>query len=293
VPDDVTVVMATLGRSPFFAEALASALAEDPAEVVVVQDGGKKLDETASSGARLVRIEHAGRSAARNVGVEAAATPFVAFLDDDDLALPGRLTRQRESLLRSPESPLSFGAVRVVDGSRRPLDDWNAVLARRFRALARHPASFADILAARWPIYTSATMVRRDRFLAAGGYDRALDAHEDVDLYLRLSRLGPLAPSEGEPVSEYRLHGSNTPSEHLYQGALAVIAKHLPTSRGLERRLLIEWRIEALWGLGRFAELRREAPRAALADPLLAMRPRFAKRLLGAALPTRLLASRR
>jgi glycosyltransferase involved in cell wall biosynthesis len=293
VPDDVTVVMATRGRSAFFADALASAVAESPADVLVVEDGGETLDESALSGARLMRIEHVGRSAARNAGVEAAATPFVAFLDDDDVALPGRLARQRESLLRSPECPLTFGAVRVVDRRGQPLEDWNAVLARRFRDLSRNPASFSDILAAHWPIYTSATMVRRDRFLEAGGYDPQLDAHEDLDLYLRLSRLAPLVPCEGEPVAEYRLHGSNTPSEHLYRGALAVTAKHLPASHGLERRLLIEWRIDALWGLGRFTELRREALRAVLADPFLALRPRFAKRLLGAALPTRLVMRRR
>ena len=42
-----------------------------------------------------------------------------------------------------------------------------------------------------------------------------------------------------------------------------------------------------------FRELRRESVRAALRDPLLLARPRFAKRLAGSALPLKLLEARR
>src|ERR671937_816814 len=59
---DVTVVIPTLGRSPFFSEALESALGEKPAEVLVVEDGGERIDKEALSGARVLRQAHAGRS---------------------------------------------------------------------------------------------------------------------------------------------------------------------------------------------------------------------------------------
>jgi len=283
-------VIATRGPSRFFAEAVASVLAERPAEVIVVEDGTTGVDETALGEARLLQLEHVGRSTARNAGVEAAAGPFVAFLDDDDLALPGRLARQRESL--AADAPLSFGRVRVVDAAGEPLADWNRRLEQRYRRLPAK-AGFDDLLASHCPIYTSATMVRRDLFLQAGGYDPGLDAYEDLDLYLRLSRLGPLVPCAGEPVAVYRLHGSNTPSDRLYEGALAVTAKHAATAAGRSRRLLTEWRLDALWGLGRFRELRRESVRAVRRDPLLLARPRVAKRIAGSALPVKLLEARR
>ena len=285
-------MIATRGPSPFFGDALASALAERPGEVLVVEDGTSGIDEGTLAGARLLRLDRVGRSAARNTGVEAARMEFVAFLDDDDLALPGRLERQRRSL-REQDSPLSFGRVRVVDGEGHPLDAWNRLLARRYRRLPIGGAGFADLLASRCPIYTSATMVRRESFLAAGGYDPQLNWYEDLDLYLRLSQLGPLVQCPGDPVAEYRLHGANTPSERLYEGALAVTAKHLPEARGRARRHLLDWRMDALWGLGRFGAVRREAARAALRDPLLLTHPRFAKRLVGAALPALLLEARR
>jgi glycosyltransferase involved in cell wall biosynthesis len=281
---DVTVVIPTVGMSRFLRDAVESALADAPAEIVVVNDGAQEI---AFRGARVVRIEHAGRSAARNRGVEEARTELVAFLDDDDLVLPGRFARQA-GVLR--EAPLTFGRVEVVDGERRPLADWNELLEHRFPA---GPVRAAELLARQTPIYTSATLVRRDAFLEAGGYDPALDAYEDLDLYLRLARLGPLVPTPGEPVVVYRLHGENTPSDRLYEGLLAVAEKHLSESRGAVRRSLLARRVDALWGLGRFGAARREAARATFAEPLLLGDARFLLRLAGSALPGRLLERRR
>jgi glycosyltransferase involved in cell wall biosynthesis len=261
--------------------------------VLVVANGGTAPAAVAVEGARVLRLPEPGRSAARNAGVEAARTGLVAFLDDDDLMAPGRLERQRDSLERAPGAALSFGRVQVVDDDGQPIDHWNRLLDTRFRRLVVEGADVPDILAAQAPIYTSATVVRRDAFLAAGGYDTRFEAYEDLDLYLRLARAGGLVPCPGEPVAIYRLHGSNTPSPHLYEGALAVTEKHLPEARGRARRLLLERRVDALWGLGRFAEARRAALRAGLEEPALLAHPRFAKRLAGSLLPTRALEARR
>ena len=193
---EVTVVIPTLGTSPYLREAVESALAERPAEVIVVANGGAEVE---LDGVRILRREKADRSAARNLGVEEAQTSLVAFLDDDDVALPGRLERQRAALDEAWWAPLAFGRVRVVDGDGRALDDWNRLLDRRFSRLARAgAASYEDVLAVQAPIYTSATMVRRDAFLAVGGFDSAFDAYEDLDLYLRLARIGDLLPLDGE-----------------------------------------------------------------------------------------------
>ena len=276
--EDVTVVVPTLGSSPYLREAVDSALAERPAEVIVVANGGAKVD---LRGVRVLERAEPGRSEARNLGVEAARTPYVAFLDDDDLSLPGRLERQRAALTQAWWAPLAFGRVRVVDGDGRPQEDWNRLLDKRFSPGA---VSYEDVLRVQAPIYTSATMVRRDAFLAVGGFDPAFEAYEDLDLYLRLARIGDLAAVEGEPVTTYRLHGANTPSSRLYDGALRVAEKHLPRTSGRARRLLLERRVDALWGLGRFADARRAAWRAALEEPSLLLHPRFAKRLAGTAL---------
>ena len=291
-PLPVAVVIPSHGRAPFLAEAVRS-VAGEADEVIVIEDGTEEVGDADLEGARLIRLPRVRRSRARNEGAEASSAPLVAFLDSDDVSLPGRIARQREALERAPNAALCFGAVRVVDEGLRPLDDWNKILSHRFARLVEGGADFEGLLASRTPIYTSATMVRRDAFLAAGGYDPRFDAYEDLDLYLRLSRRGRLVPCPGEPVALYRVHGQNTESHRLYLGALGVAEKHLPDATGLGRRLLLERRVDALWGLGRFPEARRAALAALADEPLVLGHPRFAKRLVGSLAPRRLLEARR
>jgi GT2 family glycosyltransferase len=278
------------GPGPYLEAAVASALAEEPAEVIVVEDGTEGVDV---EGVRLLRLPHVRRSRARNTGVEAAATPYVAFLDEDDLYLPGGLERQRATLEREADATLSYGPVDVVDASLAPIAEWNEVNARRFESLVARGSSYDAVAELGGPLYLSATMVRREAFLAAGGFDPAFDAHEDLDLYLRLARDGRLVPCPGLPVTTYRVHGSNTRSNDLYRGTLGVTAKHLPAARGRARRALLERRVDALWALGEFGRARREALAAALSEPVLFGHPRFVKRLLSLGAPTKLLEARR
>jgi glycosyltransferase involved in cell wall biosynthesis len=289
---DVTVVIPVHGRGPFLDEALASVRGE-PAEILVVEDGTQDVDEARVAGARLVRLDHVGRSRARNAGVEAATTPYVAFLDEDDVRIAGGLARQVAALEAAPRAVMTYGRVIVGDTALEPIAEWNDVLDPRFDQLAARGTTFDAVAELGGPLYLSATMVRRDAFLAAGGFDSAFDAHEDLDFYLRIAHDGRLVPTEGAPVTRYRVHGSNTPSNALYQGTLDVAAKHLLGAHGIGRRALLERRVDALWSLGDFRRARREALRAALAEPLLLRHARFVKRLLALLAPTRLLAARR
>jgi GT2 family glycosyltransferase len=261
--------------------------------VIVVEDGTEGVDADALGDVTLLRLSHVRRSRARNVGVEAAGTPYVAFLDEDDLCLPGRLERQRANLAEAPGAAMSYGRVVIVDAELRPVAHTNDVLSARWERLVARGSSYEAIAELGGPLYLSATMVRRDAFLAAGGFDPAFDAHEDLDLYLRLARDGGLVPCPGEPVTLYRAHGANTPSDDLYRGTLGVTAKHLASASGRARQALLERRVDALWGLGEFAQARREVLAAALSEPRLLGHPRFVKRLLCLAAPTRLLEARR
>jgi glycosyltransferase involved in cell wall biosynthesis len=263
-------------------------------EVLVVEDGASEAARRALEGATVLRMPRVGRSAARNAGVEAASGEYVAFLDADDVSLPDRVPRQRDALDASPEAVLCFGAVRVVDERLDPIERWRTILEPRYDQLVAGGADYEAILASRCPIYTSATMVRRSAFLDAGGYDPRIDAYEDLDLYLRLARQGSLVPTPGDAVTLYRVHGQNTDSDRLFAGSLAVAQKHLDDgAQGRARRLLIERRVDALWGLGRFGQVRSASAKAFLQDPLIATDPRFLKRAAGSLLPAPFLRARR
>lgn len=277
------------GPQPWLDAAIASVEAEQPAEILLVEDGSHTIDPAdLPAVARLLRYSPIGRSRARNEGVSAARTPYVAFLDADDITLPGRLSRQVAALDAAPGAALCFGGVEAIDESGAVLPDQDAVEQRRFAALRERGAGYESLLVD-CPIYTSATMVRRDLFLAAGGYDARHDAYEDLDLYLRLARTHGLTDTPVRPVSQHRRHSANTPSAWLYAGALRVADRQLAAGRGSERgearRLLLERRVDSLWGLGDRAGARRAALAAVRREPALLGHPRLRKRLLASLLP--------
>ena len=95
-------------------DAVASALAQTwpTLEVVVVDDGSRDdpagaLAEAVRGGrVRVVRQENRGAAGARNSGVSEAVGDLIAFCDDDDEWLPGKLTTQ-VALLGQHEAPVA------------------------------------------------------------------------------------------------------------------------------------------------------------------------------------------
>jgi len=58
---------------------------------------------------------HGGAGRARNAGVDAAQGAYIAFLDDDDVALPARLERQLQFLSAHPDVDLCFSLIRWMN----------------------------------------------------------------------------------------------------------------------------------------------------------------------------------
>lgn len=105
----VSVVIPAYNVEAHISEALDSVLAQDypQVELIVVDDGSK--DDTANvvatryPQARLIRKANGGAATARNEGIRAAQGEFVAFLDADDIWLPGKLRAQIEHFAAHPE----------------------------------------------------------------------------------------------------------------------------------------------------------------------------------------------
>lgn len=106
----LSVVIPTWNRARFICDAIDSALVQrrGAVEVIVVDDAS--TDGTAAllaarygSQIRLVRLpERRGPGGARNAGVRAATGELLAFLDSDDLWLPGKLDAELRMLERFP-----------------------------------------------------------------------------------------------------------------------------------------------------------------------------------------------
>lgn len=108
-PLAVSAVIPTYNRAHLLPRSIGSALAAlGPGdEVIVVDDGSTDgTDELVASygdPVRLVRGEHGGAGAARNLGYAAAAGPLVAFLDSDDEWFPDKIELQRALFEAWPE----------------------------------------------------------------------------------------------------------------------------------------------------------------------------------------------
>src|SRR5262249_1926498 len=100
---DITVVITTYNRSRLLPRAIDSAQsAGSDLEVIVVDDCS--TDDTPEVCARVPRIryvrlsENGGLANARNAGIAETSSEFIAFLDDDDLRLPGSLDKQLHAI---------------------------------------------------------------------------------------------------------------------------------------------------------------------------------------------------
>jgi glycosyltransferase involved in cell wall biosynthesis len=204
---DVTVVIPTRGRLGLLRSAVAGALGQEgvAVEVVVVDDDcpdGTASWMTDRGDPRLRVIRHPDRrgvSAARNSGIGAARSRWVAFCDDDDVWAPDKLASQLAAAAESERGWAYTGEVHVDErlrllggGPPLPPDEAMALL-----------GTINSI-----PAGGSTVVVRADVLAAVGPFDTALLRTEDWDMWLRLARTGPPAWVR-RPLVGYRHHRGN------------------------------------------------------------------------------------
>ena len=183
----VSVVILTQDRRRPLVEAIDSVLSQDVDGVeIIVVDHGAAADTAsfvrrARASVAVVRIPPGGgRGRARNAGIRRAQAPLVAFLDADDIWLPGKLARQLDHLASHPEIAIAYtNAYRQEAGrilARTRFDDFPP------RACPRYGATFG------FCVRTSSVVARRAVFDEGGLFDETLAEGEDRDLWSRLSQ---------------------------------------------------------------------------------------------------------
>ena len=201
----ISVVVTTYNHARYLPDAIDSVLAQDVAadEIIVVDDGSS--DDPASVVARYqsvayVRQQNQGLSAARNTGWRKARGRFVTFLDADDRLRPNALSTNLNQFENFPDCAFVYGAYSFIEEGGRHL----ALVP--FTAIGDD--AFRSFLTGNRVGMHATVLYRRECLEKAGGFDTTLPACEDYDLYLRLSRLYPVA-STSAWLAEYRRHGAN------------------------------------------------------------------------------------
>jgi glycosyltransferase involved in cell wall biosynthesis len=199
-------------------------------EIIIVDDGSSDDLEAVlqpfGDNVRLLRhAKNAGAAAARNTGIEAACGECIAFLDSDDIWLPGKVIRQVTAMQQYGWCASCTAFVLVEpDGRDLVAPD-----------LPTKAISLSELV---WGCVVSpgsTLMCRRSLFAKVGPFDTALKRLEDWDWLLRLACFEPLG-FLAQPLA--RISPSGNPGPGAIRPAAAKMwEKHAPGFEpGLKRR---------------------------------------------------------
>jgi glycosyltransferase involved in cell wall biosynthesis len=192
--DLVTVIIPAFNAAGTIDETLRSVRSQTHRrlEILVVDDGSEDItpqivlrhaDEDPRI--QLIQQPRAGVAAARNQGIAAATSSFVAPIDADDLWYPDKIERQLAALHQGGE------AVALVYA-------WSAMIDQHSRIIGYSPRPrytgmvLDDILRGNFCGNGSCALMRKQAIIEAGGYDTSLRARsaqgcEDFLLYFRIA----------------------------------------------------------------------------------------------------------
>jgi glycosyltransferase involved in cell wall biosynthesis len=189
----VSVVIATRDRPEMVREAIAAVRRQDypgVIDVLVVFDQSDPdptlTDDDPMRPVRVTtNVRSPGLAGARNTGIEATSGAYVAFCDDDDYWLPGKVSHQVEAISRAPRAGLVTCGIRVeYDEESFP------------RVLDLDAVPFEELLRDRHTeLHPSTFLLRRSVLLAEIGLvDEEVPGGfgEDYEFLLRAAKAHPI-----------------------------------------------------------------------------------------------------
>ncbi len=246
----VSVIIPTYNRVKPLEKAIKSVLAQGPIplEILVIDDGS--TDDTEAMVRALARrygsIRYLrnrrtkGPAGARNTGLLCIQGEFTAFLDSDDLWLPGHLENAIDLLVANPQIDLLFGNLHLFDQpQQRLLTDWGAAK-QRLAALDKVPLGWSSERIAD-PLFLAlvdesfvllSSVVMRSMREQTLLFNEMLGFSEDRDLIIRLERLKSFHFAYRHAVSVVRRENDgNLTNKHSLKTHRQILEAHLTIYR--------------------------------------------------------------
>lgn len=205
----LSVVMPAFNAEKYVERAVESILKQtfQDLELVIVDDASTDgtleiIERLAAADARIRVVpseQNLGVAAATNLGVSKTRADFIGRMDADDISDPTRFEKQIAVLRANPHFA-------VVGSFASHTNDRGQVLSLSPTG-PRSEAQFDDLRlrGETTMVFGGTALFRRHLFEKAGGYDPSIGSGEDVELFDRMSDLGPIV-SIPEPLLLYRLH---------------------------------------------------------------------------------------
>lgn len=232
----ISVVMPVYNAERYLREAVDSILAQSLAdfELIAVDDGSKDgskviLDDYARTDGRVhvVSRPNTGIVGALNDGLAVARGEFIARMDGDDWVTPDRFEKQVAFLRAHPDHVCVGSYFNYMDADGALLK-WNP------RDIDPQAIEAALLRGDGGSLIHPVVMFRRAALAQTGAYRAEAQWVEDLDLYLRLARVGKLS-NIPEVLLHYRYHTQSvnfTRNEGRHQRVLWVL-EQAHAARGL------------------------------------------------------------
>lgn len=266
-----TVVTPVLNGMPWLPEAIGSVARQradaDFAIEHIVFDGGS------TDGSREWLLGHPelgfdlrlqadhGQTDALSVGFDAAKGELLGWLNADDVLEPGTLKTVHDLFAESPDVVMISGVCLFIDPDGRVNGAMPTPLT----------PSYEGLIQTRMNPPQPSTFFRASAYSEVGGLDRSLNLAMDVDLWIRLARVGRYVVLPDRVLARYRIH-PQAKSERL---AWASAREDLT----VRRRNGMKWRSQAGRELLWLVYVRR------VLSPLRAVRRAVMRVVLGAPRP--------
>jgi Glycosyl transferase family 2 len=186
-------------------------------EAIVLDDG------STDDGARIVRERRArdvriglvvqknsGVSITRNRGAALSNAPIIAFLDADDQWHPQFLEKMVEHMRVKPELSIGFARARFINEQSKQLGIFSRAHARKL--------TLTDFLAGNPTTTCSNLVVRRNAFMASGGFKPDINYAEDQLWLLQMFLAGHVIEGLPEVLLDYRISTSGLSSDTVSMG---------------------------------------------------------------------------
>jgi glycosyltransferase involved in cell wall biosynthesis len=177
----VSIIITTHNREKLLPRAINSVLAQtyDNLEIIIIDDASidnteKIIKKYIDKNPKIKYIKHKksmGANVARNVGIKLASGLFIAGLDDDDAFHPKRI----ELLVKNYSDDYSL----VTSNDIMVNNSGYKKTTTKPKTITLEKMLNANIIG-------NQVLIKRERLLALDGFDEALTASQDYDMWLRV-----------------------------------------------------------------------------------------------------------
>ncbi|MFI5231334.1 MAG: glycosyltransferase family 2 protein [Gemmatimonadales bacterium] len=211
----LTVITPSFNQGRFLTETIESVLNQGvPGLEYIIVDGGS-TDESVDVIRKYERHlawwvseKDRGQSHAINKGLARATGKFVAYLNSDDVYLPGALHSALDMLARTPGARWVAGGVIGFGSEEMQVHEWHR---------PKVPETLLDCLTSRFQAAQPGHVWSREMLASVGGFDESFRYLFDINLYASLLAHGEHCVPLDRPLAGYRFHAS---SKTVAEGSL-------------------------------------------------------------------------